>query len=193
VKRFLGASVIALSMVVCSVGTAVASGGNNAHPAHIAGSGPDNGTCANSWADDTYKLNVTVRDNGDGTFAVRSEYRDAKFVTRSGASPGACQAELPHGALVLGGIKGKFDAWVEETITSGSYDADACGKKKSGTCTTRGGFVAASFGCIEDACASDWSWDFRYSSNDKRLVHDSWRDAYPALLPNEYEGDIATS
>jgi hypothetical protein len=164
----------------------------------LAGASVDNGTCG-SWADDQYNLQITVRNNGDGTYLMRTEYKAASFVTRAGASPGACQAETPHGSLLEAGIKGKFDAWVEETITSATYNPDACrtqgggpGGQAAGPCSTRGGFALAVLGCDEGACADNWSWDFQYRSSDKRLAFSYWRDAWPALAPNEFLGDIAT-
>jgi hypothetical protein len=195
VRRFFGAGFAAL-LLVSSVGSAaLASGGPGTNPVNFSSGGPDNGTCG-TWADDTYNLHFTVQNNGDGTWLVRTDYNGAKFVTRAGFSPGGCQGPTPHGTFVLGGIKGNFDAWVEETITAASYNSNACGKPNSGTCTSRSQFILAAFGCDENNPTCNdwdaWAWDFQYRSSDKRLIYNFWRDAWPALT-DEFSGDIATS
>ncbi len=142
-----------------------------------------------------------MHDNGDATFRVRTEYKDGKFVTRAGASPGCGQTEQPHGLTVPGGIKGDFKAWVEETITSDSYNPDACPKdhgKDVGLCGTRTGFIQQVFGCDDSSsCVNQdtYYWNFEYKSGDKRLKggFNDWLDTWPALSPNEFKGDIAVA
>jgi hypothetical protein len=179
----------------------------------LAGASDDHGTCpqvANDyvWAKDTYNLSITVQDNGDGTFALTTVYQNASFVTfftgggTDGQSPGGCQTETPHGSTVAAGVKGTFQAWVTETITSASYTPSACPSEKRakggpgtpGDCGTRQAFVSHVFGCNEDDCVdpNSWLWDYKYKSRDKSLTYNYWRDAWTALYPNEYSGDIAT-
>ena len=160
----------------------------------LAGASPDNGYCG-LWANDTYNLQITVSNNGDGTFAMHTEYLAGAFVTLGGGSPGCTQVSTPHGTLVLGGIKGHFTGFVDETITSANYNPEACpsrgggpGGKASGPCSTRTGFIAAVFG--PGASESYGPWGFEYRSSDKRLIYNYWRDA--SADATEGFGDIAT-
>ena len=162
-RRLAGAGMGAMVFLVAGLLTASAVlGAGGPKPVEFKGFKPDNGTCGNSWADDTYKLRIVVYDNGDGTFRVDTEFRDGKFVTRAGQSPGACTTSndpnnhTPVGTAVIAGIKGTFKATVEEVITAGSYDPSACGPRYV-DCHTRGEFILAAFGCDEDTpCASSW-------------------------------------
>jgi hypothetical protein len=181
---------IALAMPAASV---------DAHPVidrfPVKGVGIDNGCGAVQWADTAWTLLFTVEDNGDGTYAMRTDYRGGTFVTRAGTSPGANCGTLSHGTSVVAGIRGRMFAWAEETITSATFNPDACGPQPDyGPCSTRGGFVATVFGCAESACADFTSYEFAYSSGDRRLVYNSWRESYNVPgTPNGTVGDIATS
>lgn len=198
-RRVSGASIGVVVLILASLGTAsmaLAAGGPK--PIEFKGYKPDNGTCGNSWADDTYKLRITVLDNGNGTFNVHTQFLDGKFVTRAGDSPGACTTindpnnHTPIGTSLIAGIKGTFKATVDEVITAASYDPSACGPRYS-LCHTRYEFILAAFGCDEDtACANFLGWDYEYLSKDSRLIYRKWLDAWP-LIYQEFAGDIASS
>lgn len=160
----------------------------------LAGASQDGATCGGVWANDEYNLAITVTDNGNGTFAMHTEYLAGSFVTIEGPSPSKC-GQSPHGTFVEGGIKGHFTGFIDNTITSATYNPDAChtggggpGGQATSPCNTRSGFIAAVFGA--SAGVAYGAWVFEYRSNDQRLVFNYWRDSY-ADTP-EGVGDIAT-
>src|SRR5947209_9946819 len=109
-------TIVGLLALVQGRNLAFASGTDHIGP--IAGSTPDGGTCGNTWANDTYNLFFTVHNNGDGTFAVRTDYKDASFVTTGPVSPGKCETTNHHGSTVAPGITGNFQGFVDGTVTS---------------------------------------------------------------------------
>lgn len=161
----------------------------------VKGGGPDTACGGFHWADTAWTLLFTVEDNGDGTFAMRTDYRGGTFVTRAGNSPGAACGHTPHGATVAAGIRGRMFAWADETITSSTFNPGACGQQPNfGPCSTRSGFVATVFGCAESACATFTAYEFAYQSSDRRLAFKYWRESFNSPdNPDGTEGDIATS
>src|SRR3981081_2401442 len=71
-----------------------------------ASSSTDSGTCGPDWANDTFDRFFTVTQNSDGMYNLREDFRDGRFVTIAGVSPGACETSTPHGLTVPGGIRG---------------------------------------------------------------------------------------
>lgn len=109
-----------------------------------ASSSPDSGTCGNDWANDTFKRVFTASKDSAGVWQLREDYKDGKFVTVAGASPGACQPSLPHGTTVTAGIKGEFKGYLAGSVTGGSgtfNPAGGCATPCTGTA-----FVAIHFG-----------------------------------------------
>jgi hypothetical protein len=192
-SRIVGALSVLAALVLTANQTYAAS---DTDQYHVKGGSPDNGRCVQTdgtrfWADDTFNLKITVKNNGNGTYAVRTEYKGAHFVTRAGRSPNCVSSTPPGSGVVIGGIKGKMNAWVDETVISGTYDPNACGKPRDGICTTRGGFIDAVFGVT--ATENFLGYEFEFSSNDPRLTHNYWRESYNSPdYPNGHFGDIAT-
>lgn len=159
------------------------------HIGPIAGATQDGGTCGNAWANDTYNLFFTIHPNGDGTFAVRTEYKDGAFITNPGVSPGACETTNHHGATLRGGITGSFQGWVDGTVTSSTYNPHACSPT---TCTSRTQAIAAIFGCPDAACYNITTYDFEYNSSNQSLQYHSWHEHYNKNSTVEQDiGDIA--
>lgn len=187
IKKFLisaSASAIMLAAVVIP-----AFGANNGTDqiGPLAGSSTDNGTCG-PWATDTYNLFFKIHDNGDGTFAVRTEYKDGTFVTLGGGSPGCAGSTSHHGSTVDADIRGDFQGWVDETVTSTSYDPDVCITTPA-ACTTRTDAIAAMFG---PTYSEDFEgWNFEYNSSDKSLSFHHWQDKSSKTLGEQFIGDIA--
>lgn len=166
--------------------SALAAGGND-KIGPFAGASGDGGSCGNTWANLTYTLVFMVHDNGDGTFAVRTDYKDGALTTILGSSPGACNSGVDNGSTVAGGIKGKFQGWLTETVTSATYNPSAC---TAATCTTRTSFINATFGPA--AGQTNFAYNFEYSSSDKSLKSRHWQDrSGPNDVSDQFVGDIA--
>ena len=159
--------------VMSPTSTALAKAGPTTHTEYDGGS-TDGGTCGNEWANDTYRLDIKVTPNGDGTYRMRTEYKNGEFVTIAGQSPGACEDGSNHGQTVVAGIVGKLEGYLNETITSATFNPKAC--DVAGSCTTRTDYLMAAFTCPGGACQSDYVYDFKYHSNDKGLIFRHWRD-----------------
>jgi len=131
----------------------------------------DSGTCGNEWATDKFNryFTVSTTPNLDGTYTVILEYRQAKFETIAGPSPGAC--DLGNNATVGAGIKGKFSGTFTIIVSGGTYNADA----KPGPGTTAASFVPEVFGptatfavpafSLEYSTANNGSWTNSSSGN----------------------------
>ena len=181
-KKIIGA-IVSISMLMPILALA-GNGTDKLGP--FAGASQDGSSCGGVWADDTYNLFINVHDNGDGTFAVKTDYKDATFVTLGGASPGSCSTANNHGTTVTAGVKGDFNGWVKETVTSAVYNPNAC--DVPGTCTTRSAALAALF---PGNSQSDFSWNFEYNSKDKTLKHRHWQDNSDNTGADRFVGDIA--
>ncbi len=155
------------------------------HFGPIASGSPDSGTCGNDWADDTYNRFFTVVTNEDGTTRVVEFFKDATFITRDGASPGACE-NGPTGHLVKAGIQGRFQGYFLISVTGGSLNRDAvC---TVATCGTTADFVKTVFGVTTYDVTT---FLFNYSSPDRQLIQRHWKNASDDRGGNL--GDIRTS
>lgn len=127
---------IAASFIMIGLAVAVSAGSSAVTASNAGGvikvgpisdSSVDSGTCG-GWAVDVYDLFYTVRQNPDGTYHVREEFKHGTFETIEGAtSPGGRDA--PYGCTITlpGGITGKFQGSVDYTVT-GTLNPDAdCG------------------------------------------------------------------
>jgi hypothetical protein len=148
----------------------------------------DNGSCNVRWADLTIDRYWTVRDNGDGTFAVTRQDRNGTFVTLGGISPGACSnTNTPHGSIVRAGITGTFQGYVTFTVTSDAFNAGGC-NADGNPCTTTSGFMSAVF---PGGRYSGETWSFQYAAAGQGLGYHAWKDASDATLGEVFLGDIA--
>jgi len=181
-------SSVALAAAMIMPLSAIAANGTD-HVGPLAGASQDGSSCGGVWANDTYNLVISVHDNGDGTFAVRTDYKDGAFVTLGGGSPGACETANHHGSTVTAGIKGKFQGFVAETVTAAAYNANGC--SNASLCTTRTDALNMLF---PGNSQSDFSWNFEYNSSDKTLQYRHWQDKSDSTGNSDvFEGDIATN
>ncbi len=184
-------SILVAGSLLGTAGPASVSAAGTDHIGPIAGATPDGGTCGNAWANDTYNLFFTVHPNGDGTFAVRTEYKDGAFVTNLGASPGACETTNHHGVLVNAGIAGNFQGFVDGTVTSSTYNPNACTVTPS-ACTSRTDAINTIFG--PTAVYNIATYNFEYNSSDRSLQYHSWHENFNKNSTTEQDiGDIANS
>jgi hypothetical protein len=160
----------------------------------------DNGSCGNTWANDTETRKYSVKDNGDGTFTVRRSEKGT-FTTLAGQSPGACDTTGKHGATVAAGITGKFKSYLVGTVTATSFNPNAtCAP--GADCSSRTGFIAtyfapgARYSCDQGA---DCKFNYNYTASAKpgaKLPFRHWQDkgkGAGTLLKEAFNGDIASS
>jgi hypothetical protein len=163
----------------------------------------DNGSCGNAWANDTEKRTYTVKDNHDGTFNLRRTEKGT-FTTLAGQSPGACETKGKHGHTVLAGVVGKFEGFLEGTVTASSFNPNAtCAA--GADCSSRAGFIAtyfapgATYSC--DQNSTDCKFNFNYTASakhhaQKNLLYRHWQDkgkGAGTLLHEDLKGDIANA
>ncbi len=144
----------------------------------------DSGTCGNDWANDIFERVFTATRNADGSYTLREDYRDGKFVTIAGASPGACETGTAHGATIRAGVRGEFSGYLSGRVTGGTFDAaGGCPAPCNGT-----KFLSIHFG---PAAAWDVStFRFTYHADDEVGLHFlHWRNASADRGGNQ--GDIA--
>lgn len=187
---------LAVVAMLAFVGTTAAGGEHHYGP--YEGTSTDSGTCGNDWATDTYQRVFTVKENKDGTFTLREEFKHGTFVTMAGLSPGACETNgSDHGTLVNEGVQGKMHGYLEGTVTGGSFNpAGDCG---TGECTTAT-FIATHFGptatysCFTGV-PNDCKFSFEYEAHDQGLLFHHWKnqDKRPLVAGDENKGDIANS
>jgi hypothetical protein len=186
-RRLICVSAVLAAAAVSFAVPAMAANNGTDHIGPIAASTLDGGTCGD-WAKDTYNLFFTVHNNGDGTFAVRTEYKDASFVTLGGASPGACETTNHHGSTLFPGINGTFQGFLDGTVTSATYIPTAC---NANPCTSRTAAIAAIFpgGFYNIA-----TYNFEYNSPDSTLQYHSWHENFEKNSLGEQDiGDIANA
>src|SRR2546423_1796034 len=167
ISQKIGTGLVSAAIVVASFAMpafAANNGNGTDHIGPLAGASDDGGTCGLPWAHDTYNLFFTIHNNGDGTFAVKTEYKDGSFITIGTTSPGACETtDSHHGSTVTPGINGNFQGYVDGTVTSSIYNPNAC--NTPGVCTTRTTAIAAIFGCPSASCYDITSFNFEYNSS----------------------------
>lgn len=157
----------------------------------------DNGSCGTQWAIDTVNREFVVRDNGDGTFFVREEFKQGNFVTTGPVSPGACEADSHHGEIVRAGVTGSFNGYLEGTVTSSTYNPAGCDVPDA--CTTTAGFLLAVFGpsgpatftCFQGFAGCNFKFD--YAAGDQGLIFHHWTDRETKQQTEEFKGDIASA
>lgn len=175
---------LAVMLLLAMVRPASADEGRR-HFGPFAGGSPDSGTCGNDWAHDTFKRFFTVTANPDGSLDLREDFKEGKFLTVAGRSPGGCQAALPHGSEVAAGIKGNFHGFLGGPVTGGTFNPNA-------TCNdpcTGSSFVLAFFGVSAD----NWNvntFKFTYHAEGEHLAFRNWQNASADQGGNR--GDIAS-
>jgi hypothetical protein len=197
-KRIFLFALLTAAFVFAAVGSA--GNGKETHFGPYASTSPDNGTCGNPWATDTFDRDFKVKDNGDGTFLVREEFKKGSFVTNAGPSPGACEADSHHGLTVLAGHTGKMHGDLQGTVTSTTFNGENACAASGADCTTTQGFLLAAFGSAGPAtftCNLGYAgcqFKFEYSAGDQGLAFHHWEDASTNPPGGEiFKGDIADS
>jgi len=164
-RRIAIAAVAALTVALAI--TANAWGAAAAHYGPYASNSPDEGTCGNTWAEDTFDRNYTVKTKpaADGSYRVMEQFKNGTFTTLAGPSPAACGTD-PEGTL-SGTVTGKMHGTFTVIVSNGTYNAGA-------TCSTlcyTSEFVADFFGA--GATYEVTSFDLKYSAK----KHGTWKNA----------------
>jgi hypothetical protein len=198
-RKLLLSALLGAAFACAAVGSA--SNGGTTHFGPFPSTSPDNGSCGNPWAEDTFDRSFAVQDNGDGTFDVRVSYKRGSFVTIGGVSPGACSnTDTPHGSTVVAGIEGTFSGYLRGTVTSSTFNPDGC--SVPATCSTNTGFLTAVFGPAGPAtftCFQGYegcTFNFNYAAGDQGLRYHHWQDSSgsgPNQPPEIFRGDIANA
>ena len=115
---------------------------------------------------------------------LREDFKNGRFDTIAGSSPGACQP-IPNGHLVTAGIDGSFHGFLAGPVTGGTFNREAtCPQPCNGTT-----FVAAFYG--PTAIWNVNTFKFEYQARGDDLIGRHWQNASPDQGGNE--GDIYTS
>lgn len=187
----LAASLFFLSSLLLATSSAAA-GPEEQHFGPFASTSPDNGSCGNVWALDTFDRFFHVHDNGDGSFSVREQFKNGSFVTNAGPSPGAC-SDSRHGSTLIAGMNGTFTGYLELTVTGGVFTPTGCATAPAGTCTTTTGFLAATFPGGTRGCGPTGvcKFAFEYAAGDQGLLFHHWADVSDKTGNDLFRGDIA--
>jgi hypothetical protein len=192
-KKTLACAVFVAALAVAS--TASAKG--DYHMGPFASTSPDNGSCGQQWAVDTFNRDFNVHVNGDGTYRVREEFKNGSFTTTGPVSPGACETGSNHGTAVTAGITGNMQGFLQGTVTSTTFDPNGC-NATGADCTTTQGFLTAVFGPAGPAtftCNLGYAgcdFNFEYAAGGQGLIYHHWQDT-EVQGAEVFHGDIATS
>jgi hypothetical protein len=155
------------------------------------------------WATLQEKRTYQLHANKDGTFRLRRVDKGT-FTTVAGTSPGNCAAnKSKHGKLIRAGVTGKFNGYLEGTITGGVFN-------KKATCAAAcftGDFLTAFFGptatfsCDGATNSTDCKFNYNYTApnraaNRPKLIVRHWQDrgkGSGTTLEESFHGDIASS
>ncbi len=183
-RHVLAVCLAMLTSLLLSGSALAADDASKHHFGPFAGSSPDSGTCGNDWAHDTFKRFFTVNRAPDGSFRLREDFKEGKFVTFAGASPGDCETVGPHGSTLSAGIRGNFHGFLAGPVTGGTFDRNAtCGTPCNG-----GKFLTAFFG--PTAVWNVNTFKFNYHAEAAHIAFRNWQNASADQGGNQ--GDIAT-
>jgi hypothetical protein len=153
-------------MTVALAVTANAWGSAAQHFGPYASNSPDEGTCGNTWAEDTFNRLYTVKTKPkNGVYSVVEQFKNGTFTTLAGPSPAACGTD-PGGTL-SGAVTGTMQGSFSLVVSGGTYNA---GATCSALCYTSE-FVADFFGA--GATYEVTSFDLHY----KAKKHGVWKNA----------------
>ncbi len=142
-KKFAIPAVMTLvaSLISFSAGHVSAAGQTQQYGPY-ASTSPDEGTCGNAWATDTFDrhFKVSTSPNADGTYTVTEQFKRGSFVTIAGLSPGSCDTN--PGGTVGAGVTGSMHGSFTIIVTGGTFTpVGECGAEP---CTTVS-FIATHF------------------------------------------------
>ncbi len=201
-KKLVLISVLASVMGLVTMGTAFArvTSGDTFGPAAM--SGGDNGSCGNTWANDTWQRSFIVDpsptvDNSTYTYDLTRYDKLGHFVTLAGTSPGACDTAAPptgNGNTVVANVKGHFHGWVNYRVvcSSACYDQAAGTAYMSGcspTCTTDG-FIGAAF---PNQTFGSGKFKYVFGASNSVLCAQNWTDVGFDGTSETFTGDIAST
>lgn len=152
----------------------------------------DNGSCGETWANDTFDRYFTVQNTGNNTFTMREDYKNGTFTTLDAVSPGMCTPNSNrHGSTISAGITGTMTGNLTYNIQNATYNPNGC---STGDCSSTIGFIQAVFGTgATMTCPVGSCFNFDYSSNDQSLQYRHWQDKSASNGTGEqFIGDIAT-
>lgn len=161
-------------------------------PIHVTGA-EDIGTCNNVWALDSFNKFYTISSaSAAGAYNVKVEYRNGKFVSIAGISPGACEVSggsgPGNGNTVGVGIKGTMEQLYNGTIT-GTLSGNSC---TPAICVDTASILNTLFN-------PGWSWTILsdgghwiWSNTYKARHHGTWFDT-SVNWPFNDTGDITGS
>lgn len=193
-KKMLACVVFVAALAVTAAASAAKS---DYHIGPFASTSPDNGSCGQQWAIDTFNRDYNVHANGDGTYRVREEFKNGSFTTTGPVSPGACETGSNHGTAVTPGITGTVQGFLEGTVTSSTFDPNGC-SAVGADCTTTQGFLLAVFGPSGPAtftCNLGFAgcdFNFEYAAGGQGLIYHHWQDT-EVQGAEVFHGDIATA
>lgn len=164
--RRIAIAAVAAMMVALAV-TGSAWGAAAQHFGPYASNSPDEGTCGNTWANDTFNRAYTVKTKptAEGKYNVVEQFKKGTFTTLEGPSPGACGPN--PGGTVSGGVTGKMQGSFSIVVSGGTYNS---GATCSELCYTSE-FVSAFFG--SGATYEVTSFDIHYNAK----KHGTWKNA----------------
>ena len=163
--RRIAIAAIAAMMVALAI-AANAWGSAAQHFGPYASNSPDEGTCGNTWANDTFDRLYTVKTKPkNGAYSVVEQFKNGTFTTLAGPSPGACGTN-PGGTL-SGTVTGKMQGSFSLVVSGGTYNSGAACALPCYTSE----FVADFFG--GGATYEVTSYDLHY----KAKRHGVWKNA----------------
>lgn len=189
IRQKIGAGIVTGAIALSSMILPVQAANNGTdHFGPFASATTDGSSCGTTWANDQVNRNFSVHDNGNGTFNVTEMFTDGMFTTTGTNSPGACETSNHHGTTVAAGVTGNFQGFLTGTVTSASYNPNAC---TPATCNSTAGFVTSVFG--PTAAFNITGFNFEYNSSDPTLSFHHWQDkSADGGTGEQFIGDIAT-
>ena len=187
----IAASILFISSLLLATSSAAA-GPEDQHFGPFASTSPDNGSCGNAWATDTFDRFFDVHNNRDGSFSVREQFKNGSFVTSAGQSPGACESDPRHGTALIAGMNGSFTGYLDFTVTGGTYTPAGCSAAPA-ACTTTAGFVSVTYPGGTQGCGPTGvcKFGFEYAAGDQDLLYHHWADVSDRTGSDLFRGDIA--
>ena len=163
-RRIVIAAVAAMMVALAIAGNAWGSAAQHFGP--YASNSPDEGTCGNTWANDTFDRLYTVKTKPkNGAYSVKEQFKNGTFATLEGQSPGACDTNL--GGTLSGTVTGKMHGGFSLVVSGGTYNSGASCELPCYTSE----FVADFFGA--GATYEVTSYDLHYTAK----KHGVWKNA----------------
>ncbi len=156
VRKCLG-FIVVLGMLLVSATNVGAAGATQHYTIQNSGS-TDSGTCGTDWAVDTFDRDYRISDG-----LVVEQFKNGAFTTLAAPSPGACETASPptgNGHVVVPGITGKFEGYLNIVVTGGTYNRNA--SCTPATCANTNGVITTFFG--PSATTTVNTFEFHYSS-----------------------------